>query len=194
MNDLLEQTYWVFDLDGTLTVEMHDFDAFRAGAGIPNGAPILEALDAMSGPEAAMLHLRLAEWERDVARQSLCQPGARELLEALRERDARLGILTRNLRSIAFETLDAIGLRDFFEDDEVLGRDEAPPKPDPGGVESLLRRWGAQPREAVMVGDYVFDLQAGRAAGATTIYIDPEGEFPHRDHADHCIRRLADLL
>ena len=102
--------------------------------------------------------------------------------------------LTRNLRSIAFETLDAIGLRDFFEDDEVLGRDEAPPKPDPGGVESLLRRWGAQPREAVMVGDYVFDLQAGRAAGATTIYIDPEGEFPHRDHADHCIRRLADLL
>ena len=45
-----------------------------------------------------------------------------------------------------------------------------------------------------MVGDFHFDLQAGRAAGATTVYIDPSGEFPDAAHADHCIRALAELL
>lgn len=173
---------------------MHDFDAFRAGAGLPDGVPILESLDAMSGPEAAALHLRLTEWERDVARQSLCGPGARELLESLSAEGRRLGILTRNLRSIAFETLDAVGLRAYFEDEHVLGRDEAPPKPDPRGVLRLLSDWGAAPTDAVVVGDYLFDLQAGRAAGALTVYVDPEGHFPHAAHADLCVRGLHELL
>ncbi|MEO0650849.1 MAG: HAD-IA family hydrolase [Planctomycetota bacterium] len=192
--NLLEKPYWIFDLDGTLTVAMHDFEAFRSSAGLPSGVPILEALDAVSGPEAAALHVKLADWERDVARLSLLQPGALALVSALAAREHSLGILTRNLREIAFETLDAVGLRSFFRDQTVIGRDEAPPKPDPGGVDKLLRAWGARSAEAVLVGDFRFDLQAGRAAGTTTVYIDPSGDFPDAEHADHCIRALAELL
>ena len=33
---------WVFDLDGTLTIANHDFDAIRAELGIPEGHLILE--------------------------------------------------------------------------------------------------------------------------------------------------------
>jgi HAD superfamily hydrolase (TIGR01509 family) len=192
--ELFTRRHWVFDLDGTLTVAMHDFDAFRAAVGLPEGVPILEALERLAPDESAAISARLADWERDVARQSLLQPGARELLEALAAGGVRLGILTRNLRDIAFETLDAVGLREFFPDATVIGRDEAPPKPDPGGVLHLLDGWRAVPDDAVMVGDYLFDLQAGRSAGARTVYIDPEGAFPYADHADHCVRALLDLL
>lgn len=192
--DLLQRRHWIFDLDGTLTVAMHDFDAFRASNGLPPDVPILEALDAMSGPEAAALHLSLVGWERDVAGQSLPQPGARELLEALASRGARMGILTRNTKPVALETLAAAQLDSFFDERLVIGRDEAPPKPDPGGVLALLHGWGAPAEDAVMVGDYVFDLQAGRRAGAYTVYIDPDGEFPHADEADRCVRELTALL
>lgn len=192
--NLFTRRHWVFDLDGTLTIAMHDFDAFRAAVGLPDGVPILEALERLKPDEAVSVSTRLADWERDVARQSLLQPGARELLEALAAEDVRLGILTRNLRAIAFETLDAVGLREFFPDATVIGRDEAPPKPDPGGVLHLLNTWRAEPHDAVMVGDYLFDLQAGRNAGASTVYIDPEGAFPYASHADRCIRALAELL
>ena len=35
--------HWLFDMDGTLTIAMHDFDAMRAELGLPVGVPILEA-------------------------------------------------------------------------------------------------------------------------------------------------------
>jgi phosphoglycolate phosphatase-like HAD superfamily hydrolase len=42
-----------------------------------------------------------------------------------------------------------------------------------------------------MVGDYQFDLLAGRAAGTATVYVDPSGEFPFARHADVSVRSLA---
>jgi phosphoglycolate phosphatase-like HAD superfamily hydrolase len=44
-----------------------------------------------------------------------------------------------------------------------------------------------------MVGDYVFDLEAGRRAGSATVYIDPTGEFPWQDSADLPITNLAEI-
>jgi phosphoglycolate phosphatase-like HAD superfamily hydrolase len=44
-----------------------------------------------------------------------------------------------------------------------------------------------------MVGDYLFDLQAGRAAGTATIYLDPTGRFPYAEHADLRARSLKEL-
>lgn len=192
--DPLSRRHWIFDLDGTLTIAMHDFDAFRGAHGLPEGMPILEALDALGEPEAVELHVRLADWERDVAAQSLPQPGARELLEALAARDARLGILTRNTREVALATLAAARLEGFFDVEAVIGRDEAPPKPDPGGALALLRGWGAGADDAVLVGDFRFDLLAGRGAGVHVVYFDPTGAFPYADDADRCVRSLTELL
>ncbi|QDU65875.1 HAD family hydrolase [Engelhardtia mirabilis] len=192
--DTLSRRHWIFDLDGTLTVAMHDFDAFKGAHGLPPDVPILEALDAMGGPRAASLHVRLADWERDVAAQSMAQPGARELLETLAARGARMGILTRNTRAIALATLEAARLDGFFTEALVIGRDEAPPKPDPAGAVALMRRWGAAAGDAVLVGDFLFDLQAGRRAGAHVIYLDPSGDFPHRAEADRCVTSLIELL
>ena len=39
----------IFDLDGTLTEPVLDFDAIRAEIGLPEGVPILEHLDVLDG-------------------------------------------------------------------------------------------------------------------------------------------------
>jgi phosphoglycolate phosphatase-like HAD superfamily hydrolase len=44
-----------------------------------------------------------------------------------------------------------------------------------------------------MVGDYLFDLEAGRRAGSATVYLDPTGEFPWQDLADLPIKTLAEI-
>jgi phosphoglycolate phosphatase-like HAD superfamily hydrolase len=44
-----------------------------------------------------------------------------------------------------------------------------------------------------MVGDYLFDLEAGRRAGSATIYLDPTGEFLWQDCADLPITTLAEI-
>lgn len=194
MHPFLERPAWVFDLDGTLTVAAHDFEAIREDLGLPEGRPILESLDELSVEEQTPLRRRLAAIEKEIAADSCLADGAGELLEELSKRGARLGILTRNTRDNALITLEAVGLLRYFDLEAVLGRDEAPPKPDPAGVTSHLQRWDLPPKRAVMVGDFEFDLRAGRAAGTVTVYVDPSGLFPHRSWADVSLRRLDALL
>jgi phosphoglycolate phosphatase-like HAD superfamily hydrolase len=61
-------------------------------------------------------------------------------------------------------------------------------------VLQILGQWGASPTDAVMVGDYLFDLEAGRSAGVFTIYIDREDSRMWQDQADLSLTRLDQLL
>ncbi len=185
--------HWIFDLDGTLTEAVHDFPAIARTLGLPSDSPILESLSSLPETEAAPIHRRLDEIELAIARRATAAPGAGSLLGLLRRRGARLGIVTRNTRVAARATLEVSRLAGHFGEDDIISRHDAPPKPDPEGIERLLRRWGAEAEDAVMVGDYLFDLQAGREAGVTTVYVDPSGGFPWRDHADTHVTSLVEL-
>jgi phosphoglycolate phosphatase-like HAD superfamily hydrolase len=115
------------------------------------------------------------------------------LLETLAARGARLGIVTRNSWRNAGETLRACGLARFFDLACVVGREAAAPKPSAAGIHRLLAGWRAPPSQAVMVGDYLYDLQAGRCAGTATVHVDPTGRFPYAEHADLAVRSLDEL-
>ena len=189
-----ERTHWLFDMDGTLTVAVHDFAAFKASQGLPLDQPILEALDAMDPAAAAPIHVALRDWETEIARHSAPAVGAHDLLERLRRADRPLGVLTRNTREIAVETLRAAGLLDFFDHEAIAGRDCAAHKPSPDGVLRQLRLWGAPASGAVMVGDYIFDVYAGRAAGTATILIDHHGGYGVVPEADAIVGGLPEIL
>jgi len=163
---------WVFDMDGTLTVAVHDFAAIRVALDIPAEHDILTHLAALPADEAAAKHAWLLEHERDLAIASKAAAGAVELVRELAERGCRLGILTRNARELAHVTLEAIGLADCFAVEHILGRDEAAPKPSPDGLLKIANAWGVAPGDLVMVGDYRFDLDCGRAAGARTVLVN----------------------
>ena len=144
---------------------------------IPAGADILGHLDALPPKEAMHRRRRLDDIERELAGRAEAAPGVTELLDLLQSLGVRMGILTRNSCEIALLTLETIGARRYFDADPVLGRDEAPPKPDPAGIQHLLDRWDAGAECSVMVGDYLFDLQAGRAAGVVTVHVGrPDGQ------------------
>ena len=191
--DLAKRAHWIFDMDGTLTVAVHDFDAIRAELGLPQGKPILEELALLPEHEARGLFERLDRLELELARSARAAAGAFALLETLARRAARLGILTRNSHANALETLRACGLERFFDGACIVGREAATPKPDPGGIHHLLDAWRAEPRQAVMVGDYRYDLLAGRAAGTATVYVDTSGAFPFAEHADVSVQSLEEL-
>jgi HAD superfamily hydrolase (TIGR01509 family) len=184
---------WIFDMDGTLTVSAHDFAAIRAELGLPHGQPILEALAALPERVAAPLWRRLDALELELARRARPAPGAEPLLRALQRRGANLGILTRNSLANTEVTLQAAGLRDFFAAEDLIAREHAPPKPRPDGIRRLLARWNAPPEQAVMVGDYRFDLEAGRAVGVATVYVDLDGSRAFAEHADLRVLGLEEL-
>ena len=191
---LSAKPFWIFDLDGTLTLPVHDFDYIRRELDIPATADILDYLDSLSETDASWRHCRLHEIEMELARKAMPSPGAAEAIARLHHAGAQLGMVTRNDRDIALLTLDTIGMGHYFTIENVLGRNEAPPKPDPAGIHQLLSCWGADPGDAVMVGDYLFDLQAGRAAGTATIHVGrPDGKsWP--EFTDLSLATLTDLM
>lgn len=176
--------HWVFDMDGTLTLAVHDFEAIKRALDIPLEDDILGHLAALPEAVAAAKHAWLLEHERELALAAEPAPGAIELVRELHGRGCRLGILTRNAHELALLTLRAIGLDDCFAVADVVGRDEAPPKPDPGGLLHFARTWQVAPSELVMVGDYRFDLECARAAGARSVLVNL-AENPWPELADH---------
>ncbi|MBX9756456.1 MAG: HAD family hydrolase [Pseudomonadaceae bacterium] len=188
-----QSRHWVFDMDGTLTVAVHDFEAIKRALDIPLSDDILHHLAALPSAEAAAKHVWLLSHELELAEAAQAAPGAVELVHELQARGYQLGILTRNAHSLALVTLQAIGLADCFASHDVVGRDEAPPKPDPGGLLHLAQQWQVAPQALVMVGDYRFDLECARAVGAQALLVNlPENPWP--ELSDGYARDCAELL
>lgn len=181
-------------MDGTLTLATQDFPALKRELGLPLELGVLEAVERLEPDRRERALQRVAAWEREHAERATLAPDAERLLERLASEGARLGVLTRNLRELALLTLERCGVLAHFALDDVLGREECAPKPDPDGVLRLLTRWSAQPADACMVGDHLHDLQAGRAAGVRAVYVDREGSEAFSAHADQSVRSLDELL
>lgn len=171
--------HWVFDMDGTLTIAVHDFQRIKQELAIPPDDDILSHLAALPAEVAAAKHDWLLAHERALAEQAQAAPGAVALVRALHVAGCRLGILTRNARELAQLTLKAIGVGDMFATDDIIGRDEAEPKPSPAGLRGFVARWQVDPAQVMMVGDHRFDLECGRAAGTRTLLVNtPDNPWP----------------
>src|SRR5262249_23492580 len=166
----------IFDLDGTLTEPLLDFDAMRAEIGLPPG-PILEQLAHADGPTRARAdeilrrHEREAELLRRHEREAIAcatlADGCAELLAHLQAHAIPAAILTRNVR----EVVDTFSRMFGFTFAAVYTREDGPHKPSPAGVFTLCERMGVAPAETLVVGDYKFDILAGRDAGCATVLV-----------------------
>lgn len=165
----------LFDMDGTLTLpEQLDFERMRVAAGLPDGAPIFEAIGALP-TEAA----RASAWaaieaiELEAYSSIQLQPGLAELLGGLRARGVRIGIATRNTAKAVPLLLKAAGLaEDTFH--PVLSRDSGfPDKPHPAIAHAACDVWGLPAAACLFVGDSKDDVRCGRAAGMLTCFLQP---------------------
>ena len=175
-----------FDLDGTLadTVALI-LRSYRhtmlthLGAPLPDerwlatmGTPLrAQLLDfARDELEAAAMLETYTVFQRSVHDEMVRPfPGALGVLAGLRERGARLAVVTSKRNEVARRTMEVCGLQDAVElvvgaDDVTLGKPD--PEPVHRALDALDLRAHAQ--EVLFVGDSPFDLRAGRAAGTRT--------------------------
>lgn len=185
--------HWVFDMDGTLTIAVHDFLYIRRMLEIPEQADILGHIASLPNLEAQQKHAWLLKHERDLALKAEPAPGAIELIQHLHQEQRKLAILTRNAQELALITLEAIGLSDYFARPHVFGREQATPKPDPDGLLKIAEHWQVAPQQMIMVGDFQMDLKTARAAGTYAVQVNtPKNLWPELTdfHAIDCQQLL----
>ncbi|MDY0249008.1 MAG: HAD family hydrolase [Pseudomonas sp.] len=186
--------HWVFDMDGTLTIAVHDFKYIRRMLEIPEHADILTNLASLPSTEAAQKQAWLLKYERQLALNSQPAPGAIELVQHLHKQGRELAILTRNTKELAILTLQAIHLLDYFSDTFILGREQAIPKPHPDGLLKIAKQWQITPQRMAMVGDFQMDLKTAQAAGAYAVQVNtPDNLWPELTdfHAIDCQQLLS---
>jgi len=156
----------IFDLDGTLVNSYLDFDAMRSEMGILAGKPILEALEQMDGFEAARCSKILERHELNGATNANLITGVRDFLELIDGQHLQRAVVTRNSRSMAEVMLSRCSL----QFNVVITREDGPVKPDPWAIHHICNLWGVESKRVVVIGDFEFDIEAGKSAGATTVF------------------------
>lgn len=96
--------------------------------------------------------------------------GLRETLNTLKESGLKLGLYSSRKGTLV-PSLEHIGIRDYFEV-VVQGDEVENHKPHPEGVITAANGLAVNYSDAVMIGDTIYDIQAGKAANvALTIGI-----------------------
>jgi HAD superfamily hydrolase (TIGR01509 family) len=169
----------IFDLDGTLADSLLDFDAIREEIGLRPGEPILEQLADATPEERARAEEIMRRHERTAIAGATLTDGCADLLGHLAALEIPIGILTRNIREVVETFARTFGFR-FHA---IYTREDGPHKPAPDGVLALCEKLGARPDETLTVGDYKYDVIAGRRAGCRTVLLRPE-PLPPEEHED----------
>ena len=102
-------------------------------------------------------------------------PGAKEMLDQLREKGYRLFAASNSFGHLQRSRLEHAGILEYFED-TFISMDIGYDKPDIRFFEEALRRAGLQPSEVVMIGDSMTtDILGAQAAGIDAIFFDRRG-------------------
>jgi putative hydrolase of the HAD superfamily len=101
--------------------------------------------------------------------------GATALLDALRARDVRVGVVTNNLAKEQMAKLAFCGL-DGRVDAVVISEEAGVTKPDPRIFRLALERLGVERDRVVMLGDsWEIDVRGAVAAGIRAVWFNPMG-------------------
>lgn len=172
----------IFDLDGTLIDSKldlaHSINATLEHMGrvplahdtiysfVGNGAPVLvrralgEGVTDKQADEGLVYFL--GYYRTHMLDNTAAYPGVREGLELLKNNP--MAVLTNKPVNFSRAILDGLGLSRYFR--FVYGGNSFErKKPDPMGVEVLLRDLAVFPREAMLVGDSEVDVRTARNAG-----------------------------
>jgi HAD superfamily hydrolase (TIGR01549 family) len=185
----------IFDLDGTLVDSQLDFDLMREELGFPAKTPILEYMHGLSPIEKQQANSIVLKHEMQGAMRATLMPGVPELLDFLNQENIPHGILTRNCRQATDATLERLGM----QMDMVLTREDAPPKPHPGGLREFAQNWKLEPADLAYLGDFKFDLECAHNASMQAWLYDPNGNAPFAElahevfaHFDQILARLTE--
>jgi phosphoglycolate phosphatase len=205
----------VFDFDGTLAVLNIDFSLMKKRIfdlmrryGIREETIqekyLLEIIDEVyqilweknpSGAEAFYQesHHILHEVEMRAAEEGKLIPGTEATLKSLRKKGIKVGIVTRNCEEAVRKVFPGI---DDFCDVFVSRNSVKKVKPHPDHLTCVMELLKTSGEEAVMVGDHITDIQAGKRVGMKTIGVltgrIKKEEF-ERAEADYILRNASEV-
>ena len=209
---------YLFDLDGTLVDTAPDLNAALNFAlarhgyqpvdvaltrhWIGHGAKVLvqQAFDHQMQPhknsQQIILQTFLSYYEAHTADLSQPYPAVIDVLRVLRNRGARLGVVTNKVALFSARILDSLNMSKYFNT-VVCGDTTRSPKPAAEPALHACAALGVTPANALFVGDSETDVLCARAAGCPVVCVRDgynHGVPADQLGADAVIESFSDLV
>jgi phosphoglycolate phosphatase len=176
----------IIDLDGTLADTAADTADALNEALLPFKAPsfsVEEAKAAMGGGEDRIMERLFKETGLDwlsfrnrfaaayaarLTARTRLYPGVIDTLKKLSS--LRKVVMSNKREALTVKILDHFGILPYF--DAIVGGDSGGGrKPSPGPILEILSQFQEKPEKTIMVGDCIYDIEAGHAAGIRTVAV-----------------------
>ncbi|MEE9192582.1 MAG: HAD family hydrolase [Candidatus Aerophobetes bacterium] len=180
----------IFDLDGVIIKSSLDFGLIAKEIfGSSSKRPVLEKIEELSSPAEKKKAFKILEkHEKRAALQAQLNPGIKQLLGLVRQRGMKTAIVTRNSQNSVGIILEKFHL----QIECLVTREGISPKPSKEPVLRACECMKLSPYEVVFLGDYEFDMLAGKRAGVGTILLR-SGKQSTSENADLEIDSIAEL-
>ncbi len=178
----------IFDLDGTITKPILNFDAIRKEIGVESG-PVWESIQKMEPEERRQAEKILVTREIEAAERAELNDGAEELFGKLSQTTIASAILTRN----CLAAWNIVKNKFNLDVHAVYTREDGPLKPDPKPVVMLAKQLRIPTEKILLIGDYLFDIQAGNSAGTATALLVNHQTPNYADQATFVIHNLMEI-
>lgn len=97
-------------------------------------------------------------------------PGVNETLRALKQKKIKLVIVSNKLKRYVVGIVKRMGAMRYF--DAVMGSSEQKfMKPNPWSITFYMKKYGVKRGEVMMVGDSQYDVETGKRAKVTTVFL-----------------------
>lgn len=182
----------IFDLDGTLVDSMWMWKAidieYLGKFGIELPPTLQKDIEGMSFSETAVYFketFRLpdsleeikADWNRmaheKYTREVSLKNGAKEFLDYCKSRKMKLGIATSNSRELVDATLEALGIKDYF-DCVMTACEVEKGKPAPDIYLAVAKKVSVADHECLVFEDVEMGILAGKNAGMEVCAVEDE--------------------
>ncbi|MGC8977151.1 MAG: HAD-IA family hydrolase [Candidatus Ratteibacteria bacterium] len=178
----------IFDFDGTIVVLSIDFkkikekilkEAEKLNLKVPSkNLPILELLEKIKkinkekGKEFYSIgHEILKKEEIKASEKTYPKKGVLELLKKLKEKNIKIGIITRNCKDVVEKVVNRFSI----PYDVILTRDDVEKfKPDPLHIKECLKKLKLKRNEVLLVGDHFLDIRCGKKLNILSVGISSD--------------------
>lgn len=208
----------IFDFDGVLVETGHDI-ANAANYALEvlglNALPIPLVISYIGGGAEMVMRRCLGEGAERLLSQAVpifvqryreqycvetcLYPGAASVLAHYNMSGKRMAIATQKVEDITYRILETLGIAAYF--DLVIGPESvAHRKPHPESILKILDCTATPPNRAIIIGDTVSDIQAGKAAEIFTCGVSygygllPEIEAARPDLMLHELTQIIDWV
>lgn len=180
----------LFDMDGTLTQPLIDWRQVRRQLDVPEGASIMDHIQAQEGARRDQAEQLLKRLEYEAAVDARANEGAVEVVERLRQHGLKTGLVTNNHRRAMARIVDRLGLR--F--DLLLSREDGVAKPAPDLLMLALERLEVEHRDVLFVGDGRYDRAASSDARIPYVHLEHDVEAERIGPTIHSLTELWQLV